>query len=162
MEALHLLIKHTESRNPVSRRTGAQITISKAEAHAELAQLRAKIVSDLGAIDDLHVRAKTFGGYAVERSDCGSFRSGGNLGEFGPGAMQKGFEDGVLATEVVSSFSRSFSRGERTLNRVRCSPIRSARSFQPGRGLGDRGQRERVTPHLQDEVKSQRRADCAC
>lgn len=32
----HLLIKHNESRNPVSRRTGQQVTNTKAEAIAEL------------------------------------------------------------------------------------------------------------------------------
>lgn len=35
-----------------------------------------------------------FAKYAKERSDCGSFKSGGDLGEFGPGEMQKQFEEG--------------------------------------------------------------------
>jgi len=41
-----------------------------------------------------------FAKYAKERSDCGSFSAGGDLGEFGPGEMQKQFEDGTKATEV--------------------------------------------------------------
>ena len=32
----HLLIKHTGSRNPVSRRTGEQVTLSPEDALAEL------------------------------------------------------------------------------------------------------------------------------
>ena len=36
-----------------------------------------------------------FAKYAKERSDCGSFQNGGDLGQFGPGEMQKQFEDGT-------------------------------------------------------------------
>ncbi len=38
---------------------------------------------------------EVFKKYATQRSDCGSYREGGNLGKFGPGEMQKQFEDGV-------------------------------------------------------------------
>ena len=41
----HLLCKHTESRNPVSRRTGKQIDMSKADAIAELEQIKVDIDS---------------------------------------------------------------------------------------------------------------------
>ena len=48
----HLLIKHTGSRNPVSRRTGAQITCSKDEAYAELATIRERVAPvSLGEYD---------------------------------------------------------------------------------------------------------------
>lgn len=39
----HLLIKHTGSRNPVSRRTGGQVTLSPEDALAELRSYEAKI-----------------------------------------------------------------------------------------------------------------------
>ena len=35
-----------------------------------------------------------------ERSDCGSCRNGGDLGEFGRGAMQKPFEDATFSLGV--------------------------------------------------------------
>ena len=35
-----------------------------------------------------------------ERSDCGSFKEGGDLGDFGPGDMQKQFEDGTKVAIV--------------------------------------------------------------
>ena len=43
---------------------------------------------------------EVFAKYACERSDCGSFKSGGDLGLFGPGQMQKQFEEGVKGTAV--------------------------------------------------------------
>ena len=93
VRASHLLCKHTESRNPVSRRTGEQITLSKAEARAELEQIRATLA---GAAD----LPAAFAQAALIRSDCGSFRNGGDLGEFGRGQMQKPFEDGAFALKV--------------------------------------------------------------
>ena len=43
---------------------------------------------------------QVFSKYSTERSDCGSFKNGGDLGLFGPGEMQKQFEDGTSATPV--------------------------------------------------------------
>jgi parvulin-like peptidyl-prolyl isomerase len=43
---------------------------------------------------------EAFAKYAAERSDCGSFAQGGDLGMFGPGEMQKQFEDGTRNTEI--------------------------------------------------------------
>jgi len=42
----HLLIKHTGSRNPVSRRTGAQVTLTPEEALAELKTYESRIKSE--------------------------------------------------------------------------------------------------------------------
>jgi hypothetical protein len=42
----HLLIKHTGSRNPVSRRTSAQVTLSPDQALAELQSYEARIHSE--------------------------------------------------------------------------------------------------------------------
>ena len=78
MRASHLLIKHSGSRNPVSRRTGASTAdISRDQAVAELNSILKVITKE------------NFAQMSQERSDCGSFAQGGDLGEFGPGAMMK-------------------------------------------------------------------------
>ena len=78
----HLLCKHTGSRNPISRRTGERVVLSKAEAEAEL---RSIIAAGLSWED--------FGERAAARSDCGSFKKSGDLGQFSRGTMQKRFEE---------------------------------------------------------------------
>ena len=94
MNAHHLLIKFSGSRNPVSRRTNQSTeNVSAEAAKAELQQYADKINAE-GCSEAV------FAKYAKERSDCGSFANGGALGEFGPGQMQKQFEDGTRATEV--------------------------------------------------------------
>jgi parvulin-like peptidyl-prolyl isomerase len=92
VRAAHLLIKHTGSRNPVSRRTGQPVTLAPEEAAAELRRYEAKIRRE-GV-------AESFPKCAAERSDCSSCGRGGDLGEFGPGTMQKPFEDAAFALEV--------------------------------------------------------------
>ena len=87
----HLLIKHTGSRNPVSRRTNAPVTLSPEDARKELEQYQAKIQAE-------GVR-ESFPKYAMERSDCSSYARRGDLGEFGRGAMQKPFEDASFALQ---------------------------------------------------------------
>lgn len=88
----HLLIKHTSSRNPVSRRTGAEVALSPEEALAELQSYEARIKSE--GID------AAFPKYAAERSDCSSNKNNGDLGFFGRGQMQKPFEDASFALNV--------------------------------------------------------------
>ena len=62
--------------------------------------------------------ATTFAALASKESDCGSAQAGGDLGEFGRGAMQKAFEDVrsfvLLSVNSFSSssFSLSFNPGE--------------------------------------------------
>jgi len=71
--------------------SGAAIrTRSKEQAIAILQAHRAKIAS--GAID--------FASLARTESDCSSARAGGDLGPFGPGQMQKSFEDATYALKV--------------------------------------------------------------
>ena len=107
--ALHLLIKHSESRNPVSRRTGESTAdYSPEKAMEEIQQFAEKIKAE-GASKEV------FAKYAQERSDCGSFKQGGDLGMFGPGEMQKQFEDGTSATPV-----RTRHRLHPWPSRVRC------------------------------------------
>jgi parvulin-like peptidyl-prolyl isomerase len=91
VRAAHLLIKHTGSRNPVSRRTGAQVTMSPEDAQKELQAYEAKIKAE---------GLQSFSKYATERSDCSSFRNQGDLGQFGRGDMQQAFEDAAFALQV--------------------------------------------------------------
>ncbi|KAL7472481.1 hypothetical protein ACHAXS_012829 [Conticribra weissflogii] len=88
----HLLIKHTGSRNPVSRRTNKQVSLSPEQALAELQSYEARIQSE-----GIHV---AFPKYAAERSDCSSYRNNGDLGFFGRGMMQKPFEDASFGLAV--------------------------------------------------------------
>jgi parvulin-like peptidyl-prolyl isomerase len=90
VRAAHLLIKHTGSRNPVSRRTGEMVHLSPEDAVQELRSYEAKILAEGLA---------SFPKYAHERSDCGSFANNGDLGEFGRGMMQKPFEDASFALQ---------------------------------------------------------------
>ena len=92
--ARHLLIKCETSRNPVSRRTSKSTKGVKADAAAaELASLRERIVAEGGA-EELFAR------FATERSDCSSYKRGGDLGEFAAGRMQRAFEDATRACAV--------------------------------------------------------------
>ena len=92
--ARHLLIKFSGSRNPVSRRTNQ----STADVTGEAAQ--AELQTYIDKINAEGATVEVFAKYATARSDCGSFKQGGDLGEFGPGEMQKQFEDGTRATDV--------------------------------------------------------------
>lgn len=86
MQASHLLIKSNQSRNPVSRRTNLQVTMSEAEARQVL--------------EALPISVDNFADLARKHSDCGSYAKGGDLGRFNKGDMQKPFEDAVLALKV--------------------------------------------------------------
>ncbi|KPA74244.1 parvulin (PIN1) [Leptomonas pyrrhocoris] len=88
--AEHLLIKYSGSRNPVSRRTGQATMMSYDDAVKELEEWRQSIVSGKISFEDA----------AQQRSDCGSYARGGDLGEFGPGEMMKPFEDATKALQV--------------------------------------------------------------
>uniref|UniRef100_A0A7S3JWB8 Peptidyl-prolyl cis-trans isomerase n=1 Tax=Aureoumbra lagunensis TaxID=44058 RepID=A0A7S3JWB8_9STRA len=93
VRAAHLLIKHSGSRNPISRRTNKETTISKDEAIASLQKLRTEIVSSSDP-------AKTFQDLATARSDCSSYKRGGDLGPFGRGQMQRPFEEATYALKI--------------------------------------------------------------
>mmetsp|Transcript_59547 Transcript_59547/g.150895 ORF Transcript_59547/g.150895 Transcript_59547/m.150895 type:complete len:113 (+) Transcript_59547:96-434(+) len=89
VRASHLLIKNCNSRNPVSRRTNQSTEgYSEEDAMKELMEYKAKI------------NRENFAQLAAERSDCGSCKQGGDLGEFGPGEMMKAFEDATRALQV--------------------------------------------------------------
>ena len=96
VRAAHLLLKTTSSRNPVSRRTNEAIRLAPSDARVELEGYRKEILSS----EDPH---KAFAAKAKQRSDCSSYARGGDLGHFGPGQMQKPFEDASFALEVGAS-----------------------------------------------------------
>ena len=88
IRARHLLVKHRDSRRPSSWRE-AEITRSKQEARTIIEGHQKKIES--GEI--------SLGQLAQSESDCSSARKGGDLGYFGPGDMQKEFEDASFALQ---------------------------------------------------------------
>ena len=91
VRAAHLLIKHTGSRNPVSRRTGETVTLLPNDALIELQLYETKIIAE--GIDI------SFPKYAHERSDCSSYKNNGDLGDFDRGQMQEPFEDASFALQ---------------------------------------------------------------
>ena len=106
VRASHVLIKHAESRNPVSRRTDKSTeSTSINNAHEELTRWREELMKDSRPMPE------KFAALAHHRSDCGSFEVGGDLGAFGPGEMQEPFEEATYAmaigdvSEIVSTDS---------------------------------------------------------
>ena len=93
--ASHLLIKHAESRNPISRRTDLSTAdVSVAFAREELMRWRETLMSDPRPMPE------KFAALAYHRSDCGSFQAGGDLGSFERGEMQESFENATYALAV--------------------------------------------------------------
>ena len=93
------MCKHAQSRNPVSRRTGEPTTeYSKEAARKEISEI-------LAQLKDIQQKGNgelfdAFANIAKQRSDCGSFQAGGDLGMFGRNMMQKPFEDASFALKV--------------------------------------------------------------
>ena len=89
VRASHLLVKHRDSRRPSSWRE-ENITRTKEEALEILK----------GYIRRIKNGEDTFEALASKYSDCSSAKKGGDLGMFGPGQMQKPFEDATFALQV--------------------------------------------------------------
>ncbi|KAI9192952.1 uncharacterized protein BJ171DRAFT_537032 [Polychytrium aggregatum] len=89
VRASHLLVKHRDSRRPSSWKQ-ENITRTKEEAYAIIQGYRERIVS--GEL--------TLGQLARTESDCSSAKKDGDLGFFGPGAMQPAFESATFALQV--------------------------------------------------------------
>ena len=77
----HILQKHTGSRNPHDSYRDKPITRSLNEARQNIANFQ----------NQLKENPKNFANIAKEFSECRSAARGGDLGEFGPGEMQKAF-----------------------------------------------------------------------
>jgi len=84
----HILIKHVGSDNPVSRRTGARITIGKGEAKKELATMYQTL------------SCGNFADFARTRSDCSSYKDGGDIDWIYPQDMMPQFESAVNLLSV--------------------------------------------------------------
>ncbi|KAI0253300.1 rotamase-domain-containing protein [Lactifluus subvellereus] len=89
VRASHILVKHSGSRRPSSWKE-PNITRSKEEAIAILRGYEAEIGTDVDK----------FGQLAREHSDCSSHDHDGDLSWFGPGQMQKPFEDAAFSLRV--------------------------------------------------------------
>jgi parvulin-like peptidyl-prolyl isomerase len=90
VRASHILCKHVGSRNPVSRRTNQPVKIDKETAVSEIKDIISQVSND----------PAKFAHVAHQRSDCGSYARGGDLGFFGKGEMQKPFEQATFALMV--------------------------------------------------------------
>ena len=93
VHCLHLLKKHTGSRNPMVRKK--PVTRSLETARLEVSELR----EALAAIPAASLES-TFREFATSESDCSSSRKGGDLGPFGRGKMQPPFEKAAFALKV--------------------------------------------------------------
>ena len=87
--------------------------MTREEAIAELEQIQTKITPE------------TFQAMAQERSDCGSFAQGGDLGMFGPGQMMASFEEASFALKV--NLALLLSKRIATLKTL--DPFSPSRSF---------------------------------
>lgn len=89
VRASHLLVKHAKSRRPSSWKSPV-ITRSPQEALDIIIRYRDMIVNN----------ECDFGDLASRESDCSSAKRQGDLGWFGPGEMQREFEDAAFRLNV--------------------------------------------------------------
>lgn len=89
VRASHLLVKHAGSRRPSSWKEPV-VTRSLSEAREMVAAFRDRIARGTITFDQL----------ASTESHCSSARSGGDLGVFGRGQMQRAFEDATFGLAV--------------------------------------------------------------
>ncbi|POS86723.1 hypothetical protein EPUL_001392, partial [Erysiphe pulchra] len=89
IRAIHLLVKHRDSRRPSSWRE-AEITRSKEDA------LNVMLAHE----ERIRCGVKTLGELAMTESDCNSAKKQGDLGFFGRGDMQKEFEEAAFELKV--------------------------------------------------------------
>ncbi|GAX75947.1 hypothetical protein CEUSTIGMA_g3390.t1 [Chlamydomonas eustigma] len=89
VRASHLLVKHKDSRRPSSWKEPT-VTRTKEEALEMIQGFHQQLVSN--GVD--------FATLASKESHCSSAQRGGDLGEFGPGQMQKPFEDATFQMNV--------------------------------------------------------------
>lgn len=93
VRASHILIKHQGSRRKASWKDPEGrviINTTKESAISQLKSLREDILAGKSRFDEV----------ASRLSDCSSAKRGGDLGPFGPGQMQKPFEEATFALKV--------------------------------------------------------------
>eukprot|EP00002_Diphylleia_rotans_P019286 TRINITY_DN3733_c0_g2_i1.p1 TRINITY_DN3733_c0_g2~~TRINITY_DN3733_c0_g2_i1.p1 ORF type:complete len:234 (-),score=52.60 TRINITY_DN3733_c0_g2_i1:88-789(-) len=91
VRASHLLVKHRDSRRPSSWKE-AVVTRTKEEALEMIKAFEVQLRADL--------TADNFAALASTESHCSSAKSGGDLGLFGEGEMQKAFEETTFRLRV--------------------------------------------------------------
>ncbi|XP_002155257.1 peptidyl-prolyl cis-trans isomerase NIMA-interacting 1 isoform X1 [Hydra vulgaris] len=89
VRASHLLVKHKGSRRPSSWKQNV-ITRTEEEALDIIKNYHKQITSG----------KTTLAALAQSESDCNSGKNGGDLGFFGPGQMQKSFEEAAFALKI--------------------------------------------------------------
>jgi peptidyl-prolyl cis-trans isomerase NIMA-interacting 1 len=97
--ASHLLVKHAQSRRPSSWKQNV-ITRTPEEALEMIQHYRDMIVNN----------QCEFGTLTSTESDCSSAKRQGDLGWFGPGEMQKEFEQAAFALQVNELSDPVFSQ----------------------------------------------------
>lgn len=79
------------------------MSLTPEDAYRELqayeARLRPNDAGSASAAAASEILRNDFPRYALERSDCSSFRQNGDLGEFGRGQMQRPFEEASFALQ---------------------------------------------------------------
>merc|ERR1711904_66525 len=90
-QASHILIKHRDVRYPKSRNPKRENPVTR--SREEAVGMATALVTQLKAGED-------FSELATVNSDCGTYKHGGDLGEFDIGKMQKPFEDAAFALRV--------------------------------------------------------------
>ncbi|ETO06110.1 PPIC-type PPIASE domain containing protein [Reticulomyxa filosa] len=96
LRARHLLVKHKNSRNPVSRNPSNKEDIKKRSVEDA-----DKILQ--GYLEKIKLSSdpeKAFAEYAQKYSDCGSYSSGGDLKNFRFEEMQKPFSQATAALKI--------------------------------------------------------------
>lgn len=95
VQVLHIIRKHRGSRRPASWRE-PNITCTQEDSAAFLVDLRAGLAK-CGDPADLKSKFKEL---AMQHSDCGSAKKGGDLGLFTKGKMQPAFSEASFALKV--------------------------------------------------------------
>lgn len=104
---MHLLVKHSGSRNPSSWREvwcssrSLILRLTTTLEQEKITRSKTEAIEILrGYQSQINGSPEKFTSLAREFSDCSSARKGGDLGAFGPGQMQKPFEDATFALKI--------------------------------------------------------------